>query len=126
MAARDAASHSRHNPWWQVRPDYVINKTFDLFCDLGASDEQTEFDVVYTSALNRIAGLSPDSLAPNMSPLLDKILELPRPIANTQHPLQLQISNVDMDTYIGRLGVGRVRSGQLAKGSPIGLVSSAG
>ena len=56
---------------------------------------------MYTSALNRIAGLSPDEMSDSMAPLLDKILQLPKPIASAEDPLQLQISSVDSDLYIG-------------------------
>merc|ERR1719359_655370 len=62
-----------------ARPEYVLDKVFDLFCELGASDEQTDFDVVYTSAINRVAGDEPDAITDNMDPLLDSILDLPAP-----------------------------------------------
>ena len=77
-----------------ARPEYVIDKTFDLFCELGASDEQTDFEVVYTSAIHRRAGLEvADALEPTatMEPLLDSILALPRPVAAHDRPLQLQV-----------------------------------
>ena len=75
-----------------ARPDYVVDKTFDLFCELGASDEQTDFKVVYTSAINRVAGDEPDALQEGMGPLLEAILELPKPVAASSLPLQLQVS----------------------------------
>ena len=109
-----------------ARPDYVIDKTFDLFCELGASDEQTDFEVVYTSAINRQAGLDPSEMSDGMGPLLDKILDLPKPVASVARPLQLQISNVGTDQYIGRLLVGRIRSGSLRKGAAIGLCAGPG
>merc|ERR1719217_1257567 len=62
-----------------ARPEYVIDKTFDLFCELGASDEQTDFEVVYASAINRMSGPEPDALDGSMTTLLDKILDLPKP-----------------------------------------------
>jgi len=109
----------------QAQPDHVIDKTFDLFCELGASDDQTDFNVVYTSAINRQAGLTPE-VTNSMEPLLDAILELPRPCAAVDDPLQLQISNVASDLFIGRLLVGRIRSGVLRKGESIGLSAGPG
>merc|ERR1719453_1526188 len=69
-----------------ARPEYVIDKTFDLFCELGASDEQTDFPVVYTSAINRVAGLEPDSIGADMTDVFEKILELPKPKADKDQP----------------------------------------
>jgi len=108
-----------------ARVDYVIDKTFDLFCELGASDEQTDFQVVFASAINRKAGDDP-SLSQDMTPLLDAILRLPKPVASVDQPLQLQISNVGADSFIGRLGVGRIRQGVLKKGTSIGLSAGPG
>lgn len=109
-----------------ARPDYAVDKTFDLFCELGASDEQTDFKVVYTSALNRMSGDDADNISKGMGPLLDAILELPKPVASIKQPLQLQISNVGSDSYIGRLGVGRIRSGTLEAKTQIGLSAGPG
>merc|ERR1719265_2430349 len=64
-----------------ARPDYVLDKTFDLFCELGASDEQTDFPVVYASAINRIAGDDPSDEKTDMEHLKDEILSLPKPVA---------------------------------------------
>ena len=109
-----------------ARVEYVIDKTFDLFCELGASDEQTDFDVVYASAINRKAGLEWDNLDENMEQLLKAIVELPQPKARVEEPLQLQISNVGSDSFIGRLGVGRIQKGVLEKGRPVGLSAGPG
>jgi len=109
-----------------ARVDYVIDKTFDLFCELGASDEQTDFPVVYTSAINRIAGLEIDDIAEDMSPMFKKIMELPKPKADADGPLQLQIANIGSDPFIGRLGIGRILSGTLKKGTPIGISEGPG
>ena len=105
----------------QARPELVVDMVFDLFCELGASDEQTDFEVVYTSAIQRRAGTDAHSIGDDMQPLLDAILALPKPVASLGEPLQLQISNVGSDPYIGRLLVGRIRAGVLRKGVPIGL-----
>ena len=109
-----------------ARPEYVIDKTFDLFCELGATDEQTDFEIVYSSAINRKSGDEPDALSDNMKPLLDAILRLPQPVASIDEPLQLQISNVGSDSFIGRLGVGRIRSGRIEKNKPVGLCAGPG
>jgi GTP-binding protein len=109
-----------------ARCEYVIDKTFDLFCELGASDEQTDFPVVYCSAINRVAGLEPDAIGEDMSAIFKRIMELPKPKANVDGPLQLQISNIGMDSFIGRLGIGRIRSGSIKKNAPIGLSQGPG
>merc|ERR1712127_277827 len=108
------------------RPEYVIDKTFDLFCELGATDEQTDFPVVYCSAINRVAGFEPDDIGEDMSAIFKRIMELPKPTASIDGPLQLQISNIGMDSFIGRLGIGRIRSGTLKKNSPIALSQGPG
>jgi len=108
------------------RTDYVIDKTFDLFCELGATDEQTDFKVVYASAINRQSGKKPDALEDNMNTLKDAILELPKPYATIDKPLQLQIVNVGSDQFIGRLGVGRITSGTIGKGMAVGLSAGPG
>ena len=179
-----------------ARPEYVIDKTFDLFCELGASDEQTDFPIVYTSAINRIAGPSPDEIGEgehppvrddcgcdvppppvvlllfallaspranawmarsrrrstktrmgahacihkracvlwclwcawlaDMEAVFQSIMDLPKPKADIDGSLQLQISNIASDNFIGRLGIGRIRSGTLKKNQPIGLSAGPG
>jgi len=109
-----------------ARPDFVLDKTFDLFCELGATDEQTDFPVVYTSAINRIAGDDPSSIGDDMSAIFKKIMALPKPKADATGSLQLQISNIGSDPFIGRLGIGRIRSGTLTKGAQIGLSAGPG
>merc|ERR1719238_2364542 len=104
-----------------ARPAYVIDKTFDLFCELGATDEQTDFPVVYCSAINRVSGFTPEEIGEDMSAIFKQIMDLPKPIADTEGPLQLQISNIAADSFIGRLGIGRIKSGTIKKNSPIGL-----
>merc|ERR1740139_908122 len=86
-----------------------IDKPFDLFCELGASDEQTDFPIVYTSAINRVAGDEPEQATKDLGPLFRKILDLPSPSADLDGSLQLQISNIANDNFIGRLGIGRIR-----------------
>ena len=109
-----------------ARPDYVVDKTFDLFCELGASDEQTDFPIIYSSAINRVAGVSPDEIGDDMSALLDEILELPKPQCDASGPLQLQVSNIGADPFIGRLGIGRIKSGVVSKGMPVAIANGPG
>ena len=109
-----------------ARPDWVIDHTFDLFCELGASDEQTDFPVVYTSALNRIAGVDPAEMTQGMKPLLDAIAAMPKPPCDLEAPLQLQVANVASDPFVGRLGIGRLRSGTLRRGASVGLSAGPG
>lgn len=97
------------------RPEYVVDHTFDLFVDLGASDEQADFKIVYASALKRISGHSPEDLKPGLAAVFDVLLSLPRPLVRPSGPLQLMISNVDYDDFKGRLGLGRITSGTLSK-----------
>jgi len=110
-----------------ARPEFVIDKTFDLFCELGASDEQTDFPIVYSSAINRVAADTPEMPGtPTMEAMFKKILELPKPKADVSGSLQLQISNIGSDPFIGRLGIGRIKSGSLVRNQPIGLSAGPG
>ena len=88
-------------------------------------DEQTDFSTVYASALNRQSGLEPDDMS-TMTPLLDAILDLPKPLAAVDAPLQLQLSNIGHDPFLGRLGIGRLKSGTIRKATPIGLCAGPG
>uniref|UniRef100_A0A7S0ZAP3 Tr-type G domain-containing protein n=1 Tax=Timspurckia oligopyrenoides TaxID=708627 RepID=A0A7S0ZAP3_9RHOD len=103
------------------RPEYVIDHTFDLFCELGATDEQTDFKVVYCSALKKLSGNSPADLQENLQPVLDAILTLPKPKVRRDGPLQLMVSNIDYDDFKGRLGIGRITSGTIKKGTTISI-----
>jgi GTP-binding protein len=103
-----------------ARPDWVINKTFDLFDKLGATEEQLDFPVVYASALNGYATL--DLAKPNtdMRPLFEAVLKnVPAPDTDEDAPLQLQISALDYSSFVGRIGVGRVRRGRVKPGQDV-------
>ena len=96
------------------RPDWVINHTFDLFDKLGATDEQLDFPVVYASALNGYAMLDADKPGTDMTPLYDAILRhVPQPDVDSEGPLQLQVCSLDYSTYIGQLGIGRIKRGSI-------------
>jgi GTP-binding protein len=102
------------------RPDWVIDQTFDLFDKLGATEEQLDFPVVYASALNGFASLNADEKPDNMEALFDAILEhVAAPNDNEEGSLQLQISALDYNSFVGRIGVGRIRSGKLKPGQQV-------
>jgi len=102
------------------RPDWVINNTFDLFANLGATDEQLDFPVVYASALNGFATLDMKVESDNMRPLFETILRhVEPPKGDSNAPLQMQISALDYSTYTGRLGVGRITNGRIKPGQVV-------
>jgi len=103
-----------------ARPDWVINHTFDLFANLGATDEQLDFPVVYASALNGFATLDMNVASDNMRPLFETILKhVEPPKGDSSAPLQMQISALDYSTYTGRLGVGRITNGRIKPGQVV-------
>ena len=107
-----------------ARTDWVINHTFDLFANLGATDEQLDFPVVYASALNGFAMLDMKDKSDNMRPLFETILShVAPPSGNSDAPLQLQISALDYSTYTGRLAVGRVRNGRVKPGQAVAVMN---
>ncbi len=107
----------------QARPEAVVDEVLELFIDLGADDEQLEFPVVYASAMNGTASLDPDTQDENMKVLYDTILEnVPAPIDNSEEPLQFQVSLLDYNDYVGRIGVGRVFRGNISVGENVSLI----
>ncbi len=107
-----------------ARPDWVINKTFDLFDKLGATEEQLDFPVVYASALNGYATLDLAKPSTDMRPLFDAVLKhVPAPDTDVDAPLQLQISALDYSSFVGRIGVGRVRRGRVRPGQDVMVLS---
>jgi len=105
-----------------ARPDWVVDTTFDLFCSLGATDEQCEFPVVYASGFQGIAGLEPDDMSDTLEPLFDLIVnEVPEPVVDTSAPLQMLVTNLDYDEFKGRIALGRVNSGTISKAQNIKL-----
>ena len=107
----------------QARPEAVVDEVLELFIDLGADDEQLEFPVVYASAMNGTASLDPDTQDENMKVLYDTILEnVPSPIDNSEEPLQFQVSLLDYNDYVGRIGVGRVFRGDISVGENVSLI----
>lgn len=95
-----------------ARPDWVVNEVFDLFDKLGATDEQLDFPIIYASALEGIAGLDVEAMATDMEPLFTEIVEkVPHPDVEVDAPLQMQISALDYNSYVGVIGIGRVTRG---------------
>ena len=110
-----------------ARPEAVVDMTFDLFCELNATDEQLEFPIVYGTARDGIAKLSLDEESDSIAPLLETVLKQCEPYKGSESDsLQLQISNLDYDDYIGRLGVGRVTKGVIRNGETVTLVKNNG
>jgi len=106
-----------------ARCDWVINQTFDLFANLGATDEQLDFPVVYASALNGYAKLDEKDESETMKPLFETVLEhVKAPEGDPNAPLQFQISALDYSTYTGRMGIGRIRNGVLKPGSVVAVM----
>ena len=105
-----------------ARPGWVIDQTFDLFDKLGATDEQLDFPVIYASALQGWASTDPTERGADMSALFEAILQyVPAPPSDTAGPLQLQVSTLDYNSYVGRIGIGRIRRGTLRSGSTVAL-----
>jgi len=103
-----------------ARPDWVVNRTFDLFDKLGATEEQLDFPVVYASALQGVATLDLAQPGQDLRPLFETILSrVPAPGGDPDMPLQLQISALDYSSYIGRIGIGRIRQGRLRAGQEV-------
>ncbi|MGN6799225.1 MAG: translational GTPase TypA [Gaiellaceae bacterium] len=106
------------------RPDArigeVVDEVYELFLDLDADESQIEFPIVYTNAREGRAGLEPDELAPDLTPLFELLLErIPAPEYDPEHPLQALVTNLDSSPYVGRLALLRVRHGTLRKGEQV-------
>ena len=107
-----------------ARCDFVINATFELFDKLGATEEQLDFPIVYASGLNGYAGLTEDVREGDMRPLFNAILEhVPMREDDPEAPLQLQISSIDYSSYVGKIGIGRIRRGRIKTGMDVVCVN---
>ncbi len=110
-----------------ARPDWVVDQVFDLFDNLGATDEQLDFPIIYASALNGIAGLDPEEMSEDMEPLFQAIVDrVSAPDVDVDGPFQMQISSLDYSSYVGVIGIGRVSRGKVATNSQIVVVGKEG
>ena len=110
-----------------ARAEEVVNMTFDLFCELGATDEQLDFKILYGIAKEGIAKYDENDDNKDIKPLLDTIIETTKPFEGDKNdPLQFQVSQLDYDDYIGRLGIGRVNRGTIKTGSQVTIVKNDG
>ncbi|HET19530.1 MAG TPA: translational GTPase TypA [Chromatiales bacterium] len=109
------------------RPDWVIDQVFDLFDRLGATEEQLDFPVVYASALNGYAGLSPEVREGDMTPLYEAIVKnVPVPDVDPSGPFQLQVSSLDYNPFMGIIGVGRIKRGKVKTNTPVKVMDRDG
>lgn len=107
-----------------ARTDWVVNQTFDLFANLGATDEQLDFPVVYASAINGYAMLDMKTTSDNMRALFETILShVAPPAGDSNAPLQLQVSALDYSSYTGRLGIGRITNGRIKPGQAVTVMN---
>jgi GTP-binding protein len=110
-----------------ARPDWVVDQVFDLFDRLGATDEQLDFPIIYTSAILGTAGLDHEHMSADMQPLFQAIIDkVPAPEVNSDGPLQMQISALDYSSYVGVIGVGRITRGTLVPNTQVVVVDGEG
>ncbi len=111
----------------EARPDWVVDQVFDLFGRLGASDAQLDFPVVYTSAVDGVAGLEMDSISKDMTPLLEVIVgKVKPPQVDPEGPFQMQICALDYNNYVGVIGLGRVQRGRVRPQMPVVVIDREG
>ncbi|RIY34600.1 translational GTPase TypA, partial [Psittacicella gerlachiana] len=110
-----------------ARPDWVIDQVFDLFVNLGATDEQLDFPIIYASALNGIAGLDYTDMAEDMTPLFEAIIEkVSPPDVDLEAPFQMQISQLDYNSYVGVIGIGRIKRGSVKVNQQVTIIDAEG
>jgi len=110
-----------------ARPDWVVDQTFDLFDRLGATDEQLDFPVVYASALMGYASLDAEARTGNMDPLFETVVKhVPHPDVDPEGPLQLQVSSLDYNSYVGVIGIGRITRGKIKTNTNVTIIDRKG
>ena len=110
-----------------ARPDWVLDQVFDLFDRLGGTDEQLDFPVIYASAIEGISGLEADQMTSDMTPLMQMILDkVPSPEVNKDGPLRLQISALDSNSYVGVIGIGRIKQGSVKPNDQVIVINRNG
>jgi GTP-binding protein len=110
-----------------ARPEWALDQTFDLFDRLGATDEQLDFSVVYASGLGGFSGLTSDVRSGNMEPLLQTVVDkVHPPQVELEDPFQLQVSQLDYNSYTGVIGIGRIARGRIKANTPVTIVDKEG
>ena len=110
-----------------ARPDWVVDQIFDLFDNLGATEEQLDFPIVYASALNGIAGMDHENLDDNMDALYQAIVDhVPPPSVDLDGPFQMQVSQLDYNSFLGVIGVGRINRGKVKTNTPVIAIGADG
>jgi GTP-binding protein len=110
-----------------ARPDWVVNEVFDLFDRLGATEEQLDFPIIYASALNGVAGPSPDAMEDDMTSLFQMIVDkVTPPTVDPEGPFQMQISALDYSSYVGVIGIGRIARGRVKTNSQVVILDREG
>ncbi|HCB0756011.1 TPA: GTP-binding protein, partial [Klebsiella pneumoniae] len=110
-----------------ARPDWVVDQVFDLFVNLGATDEQLDFPIIYASALNGIAGTDYNDMADDMTPLYEAIVKyVEPPKVDLEGTFQMQISQLDYNNYLGVIGIGRIKRGKVKPNQQVTIIDSEG
>ncbi len=110
-----------------ARLDFAINATFDLFIDLGATEEQADFPIIYAIALQGQAGTDPEALSDNLAPLFDTIIDhIPAPAADPDASTQMLVSTLEYSSYVGKIAVGRLQNGSIRSGQTIAHINAKG
>jgi GTP-binding protein len=110
-----------------ARPNWVLDQTFDLFDKLGATEEQLDFPVVYASALNGYAGLTPEVRAGDMTPLFETIVQhVAPPRVDPEGPFQMQVSSIDYSSYVGAIAIGRITRGKVKTNQTVTVIDHDG
>ncbi|WP_130473049.1 translational GTPase TypA [Candidatus Magnetaquicoccus inordinatus] len=108
-----------------ARPLWVLDQTFELFDKLGASDEQLDFPVIYASALAGFASLDAEQPGTDMTPLFETIVrEVNPPLVDPEGPFQMQVSALDYNSYVGLIGIGRIKRGSIRSNSPVTVIAA--
>jgi GTP-binding protein len=110
-----------------ARPEWVVDQVFDLFDNLGATEEQLDFPIVYASALNGVAGFTAESLADDMTPLFETVIsKVAPPEVDPDGPFQMQISSLDYSSYLGVIGIGRIQRGAVKTNTQVVIIDKEG
>ncbi|HZJ92633.1 MAG TPA: GTP-binding protein, partial [Thiopseudomonas sp.] len=110
-----------------ARPDWVVDQVFDLFDNLGATEEQLDFPIVYASALNGVSGLDPEEMTENMDVLFQAVVDnVAPPAVDPEGPFQMQISALDYNNFLGVIGIGRITRGRIKANSPVTSIDAEG